>query len=211
LGLAQGTARASNFRPSAAKAIYGLYAKDRVVWDMSCGWGGRLLGALATPVKKYIGTDPSTKTFEGLKRLADEIGKWSRTKVELHCCGSETFIPKEPVDLCFTSPPYFDTEKYSDEPTQSYLKYPSREKWVNGFLLTTIKNCHKCLRSDGVLVLNVWPSMEEDTTAVAKRAGFVLDKKLQLALSYMPGRNRKKEGEKQAKWKYEPCFIFRKV
>jgi DNA modification methylase len=177
---------------------------------MSCGWGGRLLGALATPIKKYIGTDPSTKTFEGLQTIVKEIGQWSSTKVELHCRGSETFIPKEPVDLCFTSPPYFDTEKYSDEPTQSYLKYPSRDTWVNGFLFTTVKNCHKCLRDDGVLVLNVWPTMEEDTIAVAKRAGFVLDKKLQLALAFMPGRNRKKDGEKQAKWKYEPVFVFRK-
>ena len=36
---------------------------------MSCGWGGRLLGFLsAKNTKHYIGTEPSTKTFDGLKK-----------------------------------------------------------------------------------------------------------------------------------------------
>ena len=29
---------------------------------------------------------------------------------------------------------FFDTEKYSDEDTQSYKKYPTEDKWINGFL-----------------------------------------------------------------------------
>ena len=40
---------------------------------------------------------------------------------------------KKSLDLCFTSPPYFDTEKYSDEDTQSYKKFPTEDGWVNGF------------------------------------------------------------------------------
>ena len=56
--------------------------------------------------------------------------------------GSEEFKPREnTVDLCFTSPPYFDTEKYADEPTQSYIKYPSEKEWIDGFLTQTIQNC----------------------------------------------------------------------
>ena len=35
---------------------------------MSCGWGGRLLGFLSKNTKHYIGTEPSTKTFDGLKK-----------------------------------------------------------------------------------------------------------------------------------------------
>ena len=38
--------------------------------------------------------------------------------------GSENFVEKNNFDLCFTSPPYFDLERYSGEATQSYLKYP---------------------------------------------------------------------------------------
>ena len=50
----------SNFRPTAAAALYDTFAKDGVVWDMSGGWGGRFLGAIASSVKVYIATEPST-------------------------------------------------------------------------------------------------------------------------------------------------------
>jgi len=38
---------------------------------MSSGWGGRLLGFLASGCKKYIGTEPSTKSFKGLCEIKD--------------------------------------------------------------------------------------------------------------------------------------------
>ena len=62
----------SNFRPSAAKLIYEKFGGD-VIWDMSCGWGGRLIGFLASSRPKYIGTEPSTKTFEGLKKIKKDF------------------------------------------------------------------------------------------------------------------------------------------
>jgi hypothetical protein len=207
-GLTLGAARPSNFRPAVAKAIYSLYAKDGVVWDMSCGWGGRLLGAMACPVAKYIGTDPSTKTFKGLQTLAKDMSQWSETVVELHCLGSEDFTPKAPVDLCFTSPPYFDVEKYSDESSQSYVKFPTIDLWLNGFLFQTVTNCRDCLRRDGTLVLNVWPKLAEGTIRVCKRAGFRLDSTLQLALAKMPGNHRKRSVS--GLWKFEPVLIFKK-
>ncbi len=175
---------------------------------MSCGWGGRLLGAMACPVAKYIGTDPSTKTFDGLLELSKEIGKWSSTEVELYCCGSETFIPDDLVDLCFTSPPYFDVEKYSNEPTQSYMKFPTLAGWLDGFLLQTVRNCHKCLKKNGTLVLNVWPLLDEPTVQVCKLAGFRLERRLRLALKSTVGLGRK--AKKDVQWKYEPVLVFRK-
>ena len=63
-----GTQAVSNFRPTAAKLIYEKFGGD-TIWDMSCGWGGRLIGFLSSSRKKYIGTEPSSLTFEGLKRI----------------------------------------------------------------------------------------------------------------------------------------------
>ena len=64
LKIYNGISSVSNFRPTAAKYIYDTYGGDGVTWDMSCGWGGRLLGALSSnSIKKYIGTEPSSKTF----------------------------------------------------------------------------------------------------------------------------------------------------
>lgn len=60
-----GTQATSNFRPTAAAAIYDRFLpQGGTTWDMSLGWGGRLLGAVASKkCGKYIGCDPSSKTF----------------------------------------------------------------------------------------------------------------------------------------------------
>ena len=139
----------SNFRPMVAKYIYNTYGNNGIVWDMSCGWGGRLLGFLASNCKKYIGTEPSTKTFNGLLDMKKDY-EYVNKDIELHKIGSEDFKPiSESIDLCFTSPPYFNTEKYSNEPTQSYIKYPTENEWVNGYLKDTICNCYKALKMGG--------------------------------------------------------------
>lgn len=203
-----GVQKVSNFRPSAAAAIYKKYAGDGVVWDMSCGFGGRLLGALASQVvSKYIGTDPSTPTFKGLEELKNDICKdkyWM--KVELNQIGSEDFVPSEPVDLCFTSPPYFNCEEYSEDEAQSCNRYTSVELWNENFLKKTILNCHAALKPNRYLVLNVanvskHKNLERDTIQIAEAVGFRLIETLQLQLSSVS-----KGGSK-----YEPIFVFEKT
>ena len=206
-----GTQAVSNFRPTAAKYIYETYGGiDGVVWDMSTGWGGRLIGALSTSnIKKYIGTEPSTETFNGLKQIQKDFSYIDK-EVELHKLGSEVFRPKEKVDLCFTSPPYFDTEKYSDEPTQSYIKYPTQDEWIDGFLYLTIENCYESLKKNGYLLLNIantskGKTIEEGTLRIAKDLGFVHEKTLQLSLSTLA------KGGDGTGFKYEPIFVFKRI
>jgi hypothetical protein len=199
-----GTQSVSNFRPTAAKLIYEKFGGD-TIWDMSCGWGGRLIGFLASSRKKYIGTEPSSLTFEGLQKIKKDFF-YLKKSVELHRLGSEEFIPdRNSLDLCFTSPPYFDTEKYSDEDTQSYIKFPTKEEWVNGFLRKTIENCYRGLKSGGYMLYNIantpkYKFIEEETQKIAKEFGFVQNDTLQLTLSSVMG----------AGYKYEPIFVFKK-
>jgi hypothetical protein len=55
-----GTQGVSNFRPTAAAAIYDRYLRDSgVVWDMSAGFGGRLLGA-SRPLRKEDAIPPKS-------------------------------------------------------------------------------------------------------------------------------------------------------
>ena len=200
-----GNQSVSNFRPSAAKYIYNTYGNQGVVWDMSCGWGGRLIGFLSSDCKKYIGTEPSTKTFSGLERLNSDINTIGKA-VELNQSGSEVFKPeKESVDLCFTSPPYFDTEKYSDEETQSYKKYPTEDGWINGFLKDTISNCYFSLKNGGKMMLNIanttkYKTIEDETIRISTECGFKHVDTIYLILSSVSGK-----GEK-----LEPIFIFEK-
>ena len=196
----------SNFRPTAAKLIYELFSGDGIVWDMSSGWGGRLLGAYSSfKVKKYIGTEPSTKTYNGLMNMIDDF-KYLEKDIDIYKLGSEDYKPeKNSLDLCFTSPPYFDTEKYSDEMTQSYIKYPSENEWINGFMRDTLINCYYGLKKDGFLVLNIANTksakkIEEGLLKLVKNIGFKHIKTMQLVLSAINGTG----------YKYEPIYIFKK-
>jgi hypothetical protein len=200
-----GVQRVSNFRPSASAIIYDTFCDGGTVWDMSCGYGGRLIGAIASPnVKHYIGTDPANQTMQGLKELRDDFAHLTKTQVSLHQMGSEEFVPEaNSVDLCFTSPPYFDTETYALELTQSYMRYNNVESWNNDFLRVTIQNCRTGLRKNGKMLLNVadvksHPNLVADTIRIAEEEGFTQFDTLQLALSSIS-----KGGHK-----YEPVLCF---
>jgi len=201
---ASGVQAVSNFRPVAAASIYHKYANDGVVWDMSCGYGGRLIGALASgSVKKYIGTDPCELTYKGLKNIEDDFSHIDMD-IDLNMVGSENFVPDEEVDLCFTSPPYFNTEEYSNEQTQSWKKYPTKKEWLEGFLRKTMQNCYRCLKSDGLMMINIanvkaYPNLETDVLRMAYLENFKIEDILLLRLSSIMGG-----------FKYEPIFIFRK-
>ena len=129
-----------------------------------------------------------------------------KKKVDIYKQGSEDFVPeKESIDLCFTSPPYFDTEKYSDEETQSFIKFPSNDEWVNGFLKKTIENCYYGLKKNGYMLMNIantpkYKFIEEETVRISKELGFTQEDTLQLTLSSVMG----------AGYKYEPVFVFKK-
>jgi hypothetical protein len=210
----------SNFRPTAAVALYRRFlpASGGVVWDMSSGFGGRLLAAIACPrVKKYIGTDPATVTMEGLCEMRDELVPMARVlgrsplDVELVHRGSEDYIPeKNSLDACISSPPYGSHEHYSDEPTQSCIRFPTKEEWLHGFLGGTLRNCHYGLKPEGKLVVNLanvrtYPDLERDFVTLAEASGWKLVDTLKLALSRMMGtRNR------GGKHKFEPIFVLTK-
>ena len=203
----------SNFKPRSAKAVYEHYAgQDAVVWDMSAGWGGRLLGAMASNnISKYIGTDPNTKNTDGYNNIYNDFKDLTKCKVEFHCLGSEDYRPEpESLDLCFTSPPYFNTEVYSDEPTQSCIKYPDKTGWLNGYLGQTFKNAYLGLKPGKYMIINIadvqnYPELEEDTVKTALANGFTLVDTLQ----YRMGMTMFKKKEDGA-FRYEPLFIFQK-
>ena len=107
--------------------------------------------------------------------------------------------------MCFTSPHYFDTEKYSDELTQSYIKFPTEDKWMNTFMRKTMENCYYGLKENGYMLINIANTskhkfIEEQTVKISKELGFTQEDTLQLTLSSVMG----------AGYKYEPVFVFRK-
>ena len=216
-----GSHAVSNFKPSAAAAIYNKYLPETggVVFDPSAGFGGRFLGALACrKVKRYVACDPATETFTGLETMASEVGNAARTLrrdmgVEPYHCGSEDMRPNlqhSSVDCVLWSPPYFDTEKYSTEPTQSYLTFPTPESWLEGFVGATLDNIAYALKPEGVLAVNIadvstFPDLEKAFLALAESKGWKRVETLHIELSPMWGTR-----EPGYEPKLEPVFILRR-
>jgi hypothetical protein len=217
-----GSHAVSNFKPSAATAIYNKYLPETggVVFDPSAGFGGRFLGALACrKVTGYVACDPATQTFTGLQKMKNELlPAATRTLrrnmgVELYPCGSEDMRPNlQPsyVDCVLWSPPYFDTEKYCTEPTQSYLKFRTRESWLEGFVGATLDNIAYAIKPEGVLAVNIadvptFPDLEKALLALAESKGWKRVETLHIELSPMWGTR-----EPGYEPKLEPIFILRR-
>lgn len=150
---------AAQFRPSAAKAIYD-YFKSETVLDFSMGWGDRIAGAFASNyVKKYVGIDPNLNLFDGYYKQINTYESIKKTNKEFSfivgCAEDENIKHNELFDLIFTSPPYYDKEKYDMSQNQSYVKYKSFDSWLNNFLYKTINIRTQSLKSGGFLVINI--------------------------------------------------------
>lgn len=206
LKLFSGNQSVSNFRPTAAAAIYKAFTNPGdTVLDMSAGYGGRLLGAIKADVN-YIGYEPCGNTYEGLNQIADDF---CQRGYRLYHTGSEMMDLSNAVDFAFTSPPYFNTEKYSTEATQSYIKFPTKTLWVDGYLRSTFLRTHRALRDRKFMAINIQdvPSFKNLCSvaiSVAQESGFTLTGSLKLALS-----NPSMSTDAPA-FKYEPVFIFQK-
>lgn len=209
-----GAQAVSNFRPTAASALYEHFLPNGgKILDMSCGYGGRLLGAIRANHRvgniSYVGFDPCTPTVTGLKMISEDYGDCM--DISIHARGSEFITGFDgQIDFAFTSPPYFDTERYSDEYTQSYKKYPTKELWLNEFMGATISNVRSALKTDCVMALNIanvrsYPTMCSDIIRLAENNGFILMDTFNLKLS-----NSTFKAGKSA-YKTEPVYIFRKA
>ena len=146
---------ASQFKPCVAKFIYDTF-KSQDVLDFSSGWGDRLCGFYVSNAKSYFGIDPNTSVFKNYFKQIEFYEKFIHKEVHLEN------LPAEDVDLgdrmfdtVFTSPPYFKTERYCDEDTQSYKRYTELDTWINKFLFTVLKNSWDHLKNNGYLILNI--------------------------------------------------------
>nr|DAD62694.1 MAG TPA: Putative modification methylase [Bacteriophage sp.] len=217
-----GAGYCSNFRPATAKTIYELYGKENSkVLDTSSGFGGRLLGFFtAKNTSEYVGIDPNTadscNKFIEFMQMRFGINK----KAYVNKIGSEDFtIENYPqyenyFDISFTSPPYFDTEKYSDSDTQSYKKFNTYDAWVDGFYRNTIYNSCNALKLDGTFAINIFEKVDnikEYTEEFLNDCGFYIIKEDKYLLRVMSGTQKGEDGEfytrKKDSYNYEPIWV----
>lgn len=184
-----GTYTATQFRPTVAKAVYEKYSAVNIL-DTSCGWGDRLAGFYATPsTQLYVGCDPNSDVFETYKeqclyyeKLLGNDPLLTESENYFECVGKKTVKiwrkPAEEVewekykdtfDLYFTSPPYFNTEKYAEgtnnEKDQSWSRYDNFQKWRDEFFFKINRQVWQTIKQDGYMMINII----EPRTSASKR------------------------------------------
>ena len=68
-----------------------------------------------------------------------------------------TIITENKFECIFTSPPYFSTEKYSEDSpeNQSWFKYQEYDNWWSKFLQPVMTACYESLSDDGIMMINI--------------------------------------------------------
>lgn len=149
----------NEFPPIVARNIIKQYSSkqsDIYILDPCGGWGGRMIGCASLGDVHYTCCEPSTQTFNGLLKLGD----WLKTlqpnfTFDVNCLPYEDFNTTVKFDIALTSPPYYNTEHYSDEDTNSLNRYNTFDSWVDNFYAPLIVNTVKRLKDNGVFILNV--------------------------------------------------------
>src|SRR5574343_1556870 len=223
LRLGAGTQPVTNIRGPVAKWIWqtqmlkNKHMDEIVVYDPSMGWAGRMVAFLAAtnhPDLKgkkcvYIGTDPNSTIFPRYKM----IEKFWKKYVDTDCtaeiiplclpaediCNDPVFEKyKGKVFVCYTIPPYFNRERYSDDPEQSFRRYSQYGSWRDKFLEGTIKNCYDLLMDGGKLFWNTadikiskgkFLPLEKDSVKKAIKIGFTQEETLKMLMRYTIGRD----------------------
>jgi hypothetical protein len=139
----------SIFNPCVAKFIYKKYSNEGdVVFDYSCGWGGRMLAA-ASSNRKYIGVDPMTTKY--LNRLKNDLNLKNISLID--GCSENVNLEENSIDFSFSSPPYYDLEIYCDNKSQAYNN--GYEYFYDVYWRGTLMNIKKCLKPNKWFGVNI--------------------------------------------------------
>jgi alkylated DNA repair dioxygenase AlkB/23S rRNA U2552 (ribose-2'-O)-methylase RlmE/FtsJ len=161
----------TTFRLTWAKSILTTITgdlKDKLILDISSGWGDRLITAIALGAR-YLGFDPNINLKSGHDRIIEMFGDPQKHKV--------VYTPFEDgdlssvngkVDIVFTSPPFFNLELYTDDPTQSVLRYPTIDGWINGFFYPALRKSWDALKSGGYMAIHISDIMGKERIGLCK-------------------------------------------
>ena len=153
----------SQFKPNVAKILYDKLGSKNIL-DFSAGWGDRLAGFYGSETGEfYMGIDPRKENHPIYKEQSLFYEK-HRSMFEVEKKSLFLESPAEDVDFSeyenkfdtvFTSPPYFNVERYSYDDTQSWVKYKDITDWNEKFLQKTLKNLWCSVKAGGYLLVNI--------------------------------------------------------
>jgi hypothetical protein len=123
--------------------------------DISAGWGDRLIAAMSMNIE-YLGFDPNKELVAGHNKMIEMLGNKKIHKVISQPFeDSDYSLPPNYYDICLTSPPFFDLEIYSQDETQSCIRYNQIQTWLKGFLFPSLDKIWKSLKDGGYLAIHL--------------------------------------------------------
>lgn len=158
--------KVANFCPKNARDIYFRYFGEEreresiYCLDTSCGFGSRMSAVLLSGAN-YCGFDPNLELVNKLNECANFYYENnlinSTQKYYVYGCGSEEFKQElcDKFDVSFTSPPYFNLEKYAQDESASTKNYNNYDLWLEEFAKPTIENTYQYLKIGGYAMINI--------------------------------------------------------
>jgi hypothetical protein len=152
----------SIFRPVMAMEIYCKYTPKIAVLDPTMGWGGRLIGACALNLPKYIGIDSNTYLSEPYRDMMNFVVDKTDTKIEVFFQDALTVdYSKLSYDMVLTSPPYYNIEVYRTGKGKM-SDMISKEKWNSGFYKPLFQKTWENMQTPGYYCLNIPSEIYEE-------------------------------------------------
>lgn len=136
-------------KPSVAKYLYTKLKATKVL-DITAGWGGRMVGAMACGIE-YTGIDTNLSLQKPYEEMISELNVWTSGKARMiwDDCRNVDLSTIE-YDLAFTSPPYYNKEVY-----EHMRPFATKASYYNEFLIPMLTKCLTHIQNNGWVCLNV--------------------------------------------------------
>lgn len=210
----------STFKPAVARTIYRHMLKNdgpAKVFDFSAGWGARALGAGTMTGIEYYAIDPLTA--DSVNNLMSHYG--ISGNVFKGCSEDESSYEgiikaglQNTFETAWSSPPYFNLEVYSNEPTQSINRFPAYDNWLKLYWSKTVKNVKDyILTPNGSFAFTMVDKIKKidiatDMVKSCEEQGFSLTEKIPISVSR--SHLSKKATTKIVKKSTEHLYVFRR-
>jgi hypothetical protein len=140
---------------------------SKKIFTPEMSWSSYLLAFLGSgnDWTNYIGVDVMDSVIrksDALYELYKHRNPKGKKDVRLYKCPSESLLQNrsfiaeydKKIDTILYCPPYFDMEIYPDNSgNQSIDKYPTYEKWLQGYLYPTLQLCSIVLKRGGKMAV----------------------------------------------------------
>ncbi len=161
----------ADFPISLARDLINKYCpKGGDVLDPCHGWGGRLVGFMLSHAVRYVGVDPAPHSPK-LREMFDDLSQFLFEPKKLTLINKpfeDVSLRESAYDFAFTSPPYFNLQKYQGEQS-SWRRYKTLNEWINGFFKGMLLGVAYALKPGAFFALQITPKF--DLVSVAQKIG----------------------------------------